>query len=229
MKQEVQKSYDSIAKEFSQTRNYAWPEFAYFEPYVQKGMKVLDLGCGNGRVYEYLQQKNIDYTGFDLSQGLLDEAQKKYPETTFVQGNMVSLPFEDNTFDQVWSIASFHHLQNQTDRKQCLAEIRRVLKPGGKLLMTSWNLLQKKYRSQLFKNIVSCKWMTVSIYDFNIPWKNADGSVKADRYYHAFTPSRLRRLLQNAGFEMVDEFYTRKKEKVRFLESFNICVVCENF
>lgn len=225
----LKESYNTLAADFSQTRSYPWPEFELFAPHLQRGGSLLDVGCGNGRVYEFIQPYKIDYTGLDFAEGLIDEGKKKYLDAKFIVSDMVQMPLEDDSFDQIWSIASFHHLPDKEKRMQCLSEMRRVLKPGGVLVMTCWNLLQKKYRPQLFDNFKDVLLRKKrSIFDFTIPWKDGEGNVIADRYYYAFSPRRLRKLLKAAGFTIVDEFYSLKGKKVSFLKSYNLCFVCRN-
>lgn len=220
--------YDLIAEHFSETRNAPWPEFHFFRSYLKAQDALLDLGCGNGRVFDFLEQSgvNIDYTGYDFSEKLLAQGKKKHPKAHFMLGDMAELPFADNSFDQVWAIASFHHLPTADLRQKCLKQIKRVLKPGGYLVMTCWNLWQAKYRFAFLKN-----WKNLlnlhreGFADLAIPWKDQQGRVLAERYYHAFTPRSLRKYLKEAGFEIVSEFYSLNEKKVRFLESRNICFV----
>lgn len=228
LRPKVQADYDLIAEHFSETRNAPWPEFQFFRPYLKPQDSLLDLGCGNGRVFEFLEKSalNIDYIGYDFSQNLLKQGRKKYPKAHFIEGDMAELPFDDCSFDNVWAIASFHHLPTAELRQKCLRQISRVLKPSGYLVITCWNLWQAKYRTAFLKNWKSLLQFDLEGFaDLAIPWKDQQGSVLAERYYHAFTPGNLRKYLKEAGFEIVEEFYSFNDEKVRFLKSRNICFV----
>lgn len=68
---------------------------------IPDNCKVLDAGCGYGRLYEYLGGK-VDYTGVDFSKDFISVAKRLYPHGNFVIGDLTNLPFEDNYFD--WSI-----------------------------------------------------------------------------------------------------------------------------
>lgn len=230
IRNKVRTDYNTIAEHFSETRSAPWPEFRFFEEYLRDGDSLLDLGCGNGRVYEFLQkgEKDVRYTGLDFSEKLIEQGRKKYPDAAFVVSDMTELPFKEESFDHVWAIASFHHLPTRELRKRCLDEIQRVLKPGGYFIMTCWSLFQKKYRSAFLKNwkyLLKADLERFS--DLQIPWKNQSGETLAERYYHAFTPRRLCKLVQESGFEIVDEFYSLKDKKVNFFKSHNICIVAK--
>lgn len=103
-----------------------------------KGMRVLDVGCGLGGACRMLAEEfSCTTTGIDLSNEYIRTATelsklvKLSENTDFVQGNALNLPFEDNTFDIVWT----QHVQmNIPDKKMFYSEIKRVLRKGGKLL-----------------------------------------------------------------------------------------------
>lgn len=95
------------------------------------GEKILDIGCGTGDHSIFFQ--NADYVGIDIEEKYIDYAQKKY-KGEFLVGDATSLHFSDNVFDKIIIVAVLHHL-NDADAKLVLKETKRVLKPGGRMLV----------------------------------------------------------------------------------------------
>lgn len=103
-----------------------------FANLLPKGARVLDAGCGAGRDANLLQKKaGLQVVGLDLSKGLLAVAKNHFPDITFAEGNLLALPFEENTFDGVWSNTSLLHLETYADAAQAISEMHRVLKTDG--------------------------------------------------------------------------------------------------
>ncbi len=95
---------------------------------------VLDLACGTGDLTKALSNKGFYVTGLDISAEMMAVGREKCrylsPKPTFLLGSAEQIPFPDASFDAV--TISFG-LRNFDHRAQCLSEIRRVLKPGGRL------------------------------------------------------------------------------------------------
>jgi ubiquinone/menaquinone biosynthesis C-methylase UbiE len=102
---------------------------------VQPGQKYLDVGCGNGAAPIYVAQTfGLNVTGVDVDPEQIVLAQKaaqRMPHTRFMHIDGRELPFGDGQFDLVFSNKVTHHIPNWLD---ALAEMVRVLKPGGYLL-----------------------------------------------------------------------------------------------
>jgi len=126
------------------------PEKDLFSNYITRGDVVLDLGCGDGRLFQIFRDKNIDYTGIDISEKLIKIAKRKNPNTKFIVGDALKLPFPDNSFTKVFNIAVLHHIPSKKLRLQLLSEAKRVLKPDGLLILTVWNLWDKKVLKNYF-------------------------------------------------------------------------------
>ena len=195
-------SYDSIAKDFSATRKFAWPELSVFIPHLPDSFKLLDLGCGNGRLLSVLKDshKKFEYLGLDFSQELIKQAQQNWPDYDFQVHDMQMLNFPEQSFDCVAMVASFHHLYTKKERQELLQKIYAILKPGGLLFMTNWNLGQKKYLSSWFNKFWQKKVWNDCFVTYTIP----NTKQKYWRYYHHFTKSELTGLLKSSGFSLGD-------------------------
>jgi len=187
--------YDKFASDWDKTRERAWPEFDMFFPLIEKGDRVLDLGCGNGRLRQFLPHDLVrpgDYFGFDVSEKLLDIARNKHPKDAFFKGDFgKGLPFGADNFDWVISIAAFHHLLDSTSQKKYLNEVYRTLKPGGKVFITTWVLPQKYFWMNFWKGRT-----------FTKNWIVPFGKEKHPRTYRYVTHKDLEKLLKGAGFNV---------------------------
>lgn len=214
-----QDTYDAIAPLFSSTRGYLWDELKHFASFVKDGDAILDIGCGNGRLYQAFKDLQVSYTGIDQSEGLIKIAKEKVPEGTFVVADMTSLPFEDESFENIFSIASFHHLSSVAQREKAMAEMKRVLKPGGHILMTNWNLHSKFAQ----KTVEKGKWqLDDSKQDFVIPWYTGQKKVLGERYYYGFYMDELEKLFTDAGLVVEDQFFIKKGKRADVVRGFNI-------
>lgn len=131
-------SYDHVAKLYDaafvdiRVRKDEWN---WLDEHLPKGnFSMLDIGCGNGALLHALADRVHYGRGVDESARIIDRARlknKEHPHLEFQKINGPILPFEDNTFDIVTSLMSFRYL----DWDPLLSEIKRVMRPGGKLLI----------------------------------------------------------------------------------------------
>ncbi|MDQ6418236.1 demethylmenaquinone methyltransferase [Paenibacillus sp. LHD-117] len=131
--------YDFMNDVISFRRHKAWRKFTMKKMNVQKGQTALDICCGtcDWTIDLALAGGQGGIVGLDFSQNMLDVGTEKIKkldlqkEITLVQGNAMSLPFPDDSFDYV--TVGFG-LRNVPDFLQVLREMRRVVKPGGKVV-----------------------------------------------------------------------------------------------
>lgn len=127
------------------------------------GLRVLDVGCGNGYVLAQYAKFGADVAGVDLTQTATDLCKARFAlaglKGDFRLTDGDRLPFEDGTFDIACSMGVLHHIE---DPRSMIAEMRRVLKPGGRIILMlyywgSWKyhvvfrvkrLLDPRYRGQ---------------------------------------------------------------------------------
>lgn len=215
---EIEVGYDLMAMKFSETRKYFWRGLEFIADCVKTGDKVLDFGCGNGRLLELFLDKNIDYLGTDVSQNLIDVAKKRYKNQTFqkISPLQTTLPFADDFFNTVYSIAVFHHFPSSKYRENVAKELYRITKKDGHIIITVWNLWQKKYIKNIIDNWIdkiSLKFGgstsaddigflgQLDWNDCNMPFKDNQGKV-FNRYHHAFTKRELKKLFKKTGFKI---------------------------
>lgn len=136
MNENLNSQYDSFSDEFIKGTDIHndLSRIAYYsalENMVFAGKKVLDVGCGDGWDIKQLTKQNAICYGLDSSKALVAEAQKNNPLAKIIEGNMESLPYENNLFDVV---LSKYAIQTSTNVPLVLSEMDRVLKPKGEMI-----------------------------------------------------------------------------------------------
>jgi SAM-dependent methyltransferase len=144
---------------------------------------ICDLGCGPGQVARYLRDRGAAAFGLDLSAGMLAQARRLNPDIEFRQGDMLALPDPDAAWGGAAAFYSLIHIP--TDRlPQALAEVWRVLRPGGVLLAAVHCGRETVHRDEWWGHPVSVDFIF-------------------------FEPPDLERLLRDAGF-VVDQVVVRE-------------------
>lgn len=141
-----------------------------------RGMRVLDLGCGTGRLVRDLRNLGATVVGTDLSEGMLAVARKKYDDVEFVRADAANLPFKDGEFDLVISTFFIVHLRNL---QPVFDEVYRVLKDRGNFILTNIN---QRRAPKL---------------------KTADGEIVIKSFYHR--PSNVVAALEESFFKIERE------------------------
>jgi ubiquinone/menaquinone biosynthesis C-methylase UbiE len=109
----------------------------------EPGQRVLDLGCGTGTLAIMAKdaQPEADVVGLDADPEILalarGKAEAAAAEVRFEEGLATELPYEDRSFDRVLSTLFFHHLTG-AEKRLTVAEVARVLRPGGELHVADW-------------------------------------------------------------------------------------------
>lgn len=172
----VSQVYDKIASDFNITRVRIWGSVKTFIDSIPADSKVLELGCGNGK--NMLYRNDLDIIGIDISAEQVAICKKKNLRVS--QGSIVSLDFDTSQFDYMLCIATYHHLDNDDDRKNSLKEMFRCLNVGGKLLITVWAMEQPDDGNFRFTKS-----------DELVPWlSRVDGNTYL-RYYHIYRTGEL--------------------------------------
>ncbi len=191
--------YNKIAPHFSSTRYaFNWPRVvkAIEILAIPPKSKVLDLGCGNGRATEILSKNGNKYTGLDISEDLIGFARERHPEVKYFVGDLLDAPFPSKSFDYVISLATLHHIPSAEKRLQALKEIYRLLTPGGTTLITVWYF----WNDPGFEKFLEKEPNEMDFGDFLKPWKDSQGKVLVERYFHAWKEDEIAEFFKKAGF-----------------------------
>jgi ubiquinone/menaquinone biosynthesis C-methylase UbiE len=183
----------------------------FIRNYVRPGERILDYGCGNGRLLELIiDVPGIEYYGIDVSERLIDMARSRYPGSNIHFSTIPAscsgehrIASADRFFNTAYSIAVFHHFPSRGYRENMARELYRVTAEGGRVVVTVWNVWQKRYRKNILKNWF-LKLRGKSELDWNdclVSFTDNQGNV-FQRFHHAFTKRELKKLFEGAGFEI---------------------------
>ena len=180
--------YENIANNFSDKRYTTWNWIDNFIISIPINSSILDIGCGNGRNMKY---PNYNFYGVDNCINFVELA--KHVSPNIFLADMTNLPFKDNYFDAIISIASFHHLSSIDRRITALKEMHRVLKPNCNILLSIWSI------NQSHNNKLNNRFK----YGDNIvPFKNNKGENLGNRYYYIFQLTEIYNII-NKYFKII--------------------------
>jgi SAM-dependent methyltransferase len=108
---------------------------------------VLDVGCGTGALAQRLSENGLDTSGVDPSAGMLAVLRARSSRVLTVQSSGTALPFADDSFDLVLCVAVMHHIADPGRVGATLAEMVRVARPGGRVLVWDHNPRNPYWRS----------------------------------------------------------------------------------
>ena len=211
---EVARAFDLIAEGFDPTRGRPWPEVDLID-----SSPVLDLGCGNARHARVLEERGLEVVCADISIGMLEIAGRRFRGER-VQCDAVSLPFRDSSFGSVLYLATLHHIPSEELRLRSLKEVRRVLKEGGKAVISVWALFQPRFLPRIPEMV----WNVLRGWEFgdiSVPWRSRRLG-RVDRFYHLFTKGELIRLVRSAGFSQLE--YRKSSFRSRFFAENHVVI-----
>lgn len=209
---DIAPSYDKLDHILSVGIDKNWRRKAAKMICQSKPSKVLDIACGTGDSLVALAKSGIkDLTGIDISKKMLGVAEKKlkrkHIDVKIFHEDCASMSFEDETFD---AVTTFFGMRNFEDKLQCLAEIRRVLKPGGTLAVIELS----EPRNKAVKSVYRLYFQHFT------PW--VGGKVSGKRNAYRYLPGSVAHFPQPAEFMGIlhDAGFTNIKHKPL---SFGIC------
>ncbi|MEC5169489.1 bifunctional demethylmenaquinone methyltransferase/2-methoxy-6-polyprenyl-1,4-benzoquinol methylase UbiE [Glaciihabitans sp. GrIS 2.15] len=140
---EVAEMFDDVAKHYDRTNDvlsmgnsFIWRIATTRAVAAVAGERILDIAAGTGTSSAALAKSGADVVAADFSPGMIEVGRQKHPSISFVVADATDLPFADGEFDAV--TASFG-LRNVENPKKALAEMYRVLKPGGRLVICEFS------------------------------------------------------------------------------------------
>lgn len=201
-------TYNNIASQFSGTRDYLWEDLKMLEAYVKPNTTVLDVGCGNGRLYQLFAKCQCQYLGIDQSEELIKLAKSKF-DTNFEVQEMTNLKLVKNHFDQIWLMASYHHLPDEETRLKSLKQMADSLKSGGEIIMLNWNMegewVQKKVAQGAYTHDGKNGYI--------VPWRDGSKFNFGNRFYYGFSTKELEELGKKIDLTIKEQYYIKRGER----------------
>jgi len=179
--------WEKIAQPWRKCRTEPEPEVVEFLK-GKKG-KLLDLGCGSGR--HFMEGWDGELYGVDFSDEMLryavEDAERKGIKAIVAKSGADDIPYENEFFDCAIYIATLHCIDSLYAREKSVKELYRVLKKGGRALVSVWSRNQKRIKNAEKETYV--------------PWTHE--GKKYNRYYYIFEREEFESVLKLAGFRVV--------------------------
>jgi cyclopropane fatty-acyl-phospholipid synthase-like methyltransferase len=204
----VERNYNEIAEDFAITRERDLLPMVLeiiTKLNIKPGDKILDLGCGNGRLVKNLPA-GVSYLGLDNSLNLIKLAQKKYSgeKNIFQVKNILNIEEIKNfDFDYIFCLAVFHHLPGEKKQLFFLKQLYEKMDGKTMLVLSVWKLrfgfkffksFFKSFFSQLFKGRF-LDYGDLLFHGFK---------QHSLRYYHAFSIKELKKIIKKSGFRIIE-------------------------
>jgi len=223
MKRSVKEVFENIAESYDRVRKKAWPNLIDFmneQNFISDDILVLDLGCANGRHTKFLEKNSFLSIGMDISLNFIKIAKKNNSgkRIQYLNSEISTLPFKNNTFSHIICIAALHHLK-ELDRINAIKEMYRVLKSGGSCLFTVWLRDQERFLPILLLDLIFCNFLRKDkkYGDVLVPWRDQDKKIIAQRFYHLFSRKELDQLIAVTDFNVkIIKIFAGKSGKENF-------------
>lgn len=206
----IEDVYDSLAgvydEHFQDSVSRAEDEAIFNMVNTTLSGTMCDLGCGTGLVLEYLKIPPDEYTGVDISRGMLERAQNKFPDHRFIHADIQgNISIEDNCFNSV--LAAFGTMSYCNAPYAVVEEIKRLLRPGGAFFIM---LCGEPYQHRNTHIINSCEdvyfrtyvpteiakmfqdFTEVEIYGFSPTGLNVDSDITTDIMTESITTDAMK-------------------------------------
>ncbi|KAI6212197.1 Alkylated DNA repair protein alkB-like protein 8 [Aphelenchoides besseyi] len=230
----VSQVYEEIAEHFDHTRFSIWPAFRRFLESFPPYSLLFDAGCGNGKylVADY----DLVRIGCDFSENLCRIASAK--NCMILRADVLALPVRSNAFDGLICAAVVHHFSTVERRVRAFRELSRILKPGGRALVSGWSMDQKgsfydKMRSNRTDDIETLAQPSTPgklvvhdgtqfiQQDMLVPWDSSLKNHQQLRYYHLFNDGEMDEIVQRLNeCTLLNSVYEQGNWIVEFQKNF---------
>lgn len=191
--QQVSIHFDSVAEGYAN----AYKDGSFFSYFFNRRLEIildslnkydhatiLDVGCGPGMMAEYSIKKGFEFFGIDISEKMIDECINNFGHATsthFSVGKLQKLEFSDSSFDVVLCMGALEYVERD-EIENALAEMLRVLKPDGQIIMSLMNknsffAWHRRLRGKILKKIKGSDFQAESYDEFSKPFN--ENSIRA--------------------------------------------------
>lgn len=225
-------SYDFFAVDYHNKRRHHWKDLEFFlKELYKKGFHFsgynLDLGCANGRNFDLFLPATSKIVGIDNSIELLKLARERISDQEFkltinpnnidlILGDLKSIPLRPSVINNIFSIATIHHIKSTRHRKDVVSQVHEISKINGFIIITVWRRYQRKYRlyfiTNKLKRIFVPKYLAKEkdsgLFEFGdkyIPWTVSKKKLTFKRFYHFFTLNEVKKLLKSFHIEVISK------------------------
>lgn len=216
-------TYDNIADDYDSKRKKPWKplkDFLFFlskNGHTFKGI-CIDLGCANGRHFEIFKNSNNKIIGIDNSSALLKLASERLKRSEYyskielnkiqlILGDLNFIPIRNNSIQNVFSVATIHHVKGQIVRAKVINHLFDLLREEGYLLITVWRRWHKRVKKHFIVDWIKRinprykhQQKKVGLKEFGdkfVPWTFSRKNLTFHRFYHFFSKKEIKNLLQN--------------------------------
>lgn len=221
--------YNQIANDFDSSRQYYWKGWDNLSKYINNfsQLKLIDLGCGNCRFYDYLKtnfpNKKINYLGIDNNVKLLEFAQEKesinQSEFSIQKEDIISSLInkkdfiKNNNYDLIVSFGVFHHIPSFELRLEMLKYLGSKINFNGLIIISLWQFMNyPRFKNKIADKSTLEKMEITDLEnnDYILDWNRG---TKALRYCHFSNQDEQYKLVKQSGLKLVASFHADGKEQ----------------
>lgn len=210
--------YKAVDEHFSQTRQFPWSGWEDSLTYIKEiqainkeKIKILDLGCGNGRFLKFLIDNNFkdfEYLGLDTNKYLLKEANAHYDVkgVAFKNVDVINdIAKLTEKFNLIVAFGITHHIPSSEFRQKWFLDVSDKLNSNGIFIFTTWNYNRDKRFSQVVKNppIDRIDISELEEGDYFIGW---DNNSKDLRYVHIYSDKEISKIIDSLNMNLISKY-----------------------